>query len=97
MMLRTYDLAVWIPLRLKGYSGRLRYRLTRSALFRGFFHVLLDVPELCLDLAEVLLNVAFSFQRLVVHHLAGRFLDGSFRLFDATLNLVFVHAHDMLL
>src|SRR5450759_1490884 len=75
----------------------LEYGLKRSALFRGILHVFFDVTELRLTLAEVLFNVAFSFQCLVAHELAGRFLDGSFRLFDAALHLVFVHAHDMLL
>src|SRR5579864_2214262 len=72
-------------------------RLKPSALFRGIFHVLLDVAQLFLNLAEVLLNVAFCFQRLVTYELAGGFLDRSFRLFDAALNLVFVDAHDVLL
>jgi hypothetical protein len=68
-----------------------------SALFQGIFHVLLDVAHLLLNLAEVLLNVAFFFQCLVAHELARGFLDRSFRLFDAALNLVFVDAHDVLL
>src|ERR1700736_6249112 len=68
-----------------------------GALFRGIFHVLLDVAQLFSNLAAVLLNIAFCFQRLVTHELTGGFLDRSFRLFDAALNLVFVDAHDVLL
>jgi len=61
------------------------------------FHVLLDVTQLLLNLAEVLLNVAFRFQRLIAHEFARGFLDRSFRLFDAALDLVFVDAHEVLL
>ena len=61
------------------------------------FHVLLDVTQLLLNLAEVLLKVAFRFQRLIAHELARGFLDRSFRLFDAALDLVFVDAHEVLL
>ena len=72
-------------------------RPKRSALFGGILQVLLDITKLRLNLAEVLLNVASCFQRLVAYELAGSFLDASFCLFDAALNLVFVRAHDMLL
>jgi hypothetical protein len=59
--------------------------------------VLLDITNLRLNLAEVLLNVAFCFQRPIADDFAGRFLHASFCFFDAAFNLVFVDAHDMLL
>jgi hypothetical protein len=66
------------------------YELKPSALVRDILQVLLDITNLRLNFAEVLLNVAFGFQRLVAYELAGSLLDGSFRLFDAALNLVFI-------
>jgi hypothetical protein len=59
--------------------------------------VLLDITNLRLNLAEVLLNVAFCFQRRITDDFAGRFFDASFCLFDAAFNLVFVDTHYMLL
>jgi hypothetical protein len=83
--------------RLRGVLLAVEDRLKRSVLFRRIFYVFLEVTELRLNLAEVLLNIAFCFQRLVAHDFAGSFLYGSFRLFDAALNLIFVDAHDVLL
>src|ERR1039457_4899184 len=51
--------------RLRGAVLAVDDGLKPRALFRGIFHLLLDVAQLPLNLAEVLLNVAFCFQRLV--------------------------------
>lgn len=58
--------------------------------------MLLDVAKLRLRLAEVLLNGPFCLQRLVTHKLTGSLLDGSLRLFEAALKVIFVDAHDVL-
>ena len=58
---------------------------------------MLDITKLRLSVAEVLLNVAFCFQRRIADDLAGGFPNASFCLFDAPFNLIFVDTHDMLL
>jgi hypothetical protein len=82
---------------LKGILFAINDGLMRNALFRGILQVLLDIANLRLKLAEILLNVTFCFQRLVSHELGGSFFDASFYLFDAAFNLVFVDTHDTLL
>lgn len=55
----------------------------------------LEVAQLRLDLAEVLLNVAFYLQHFVTHEPASSFVDGSFPNFHANLHLMPVNAHDV--
>src|ERR1017187_6181692 len=83
--------------RLCGTLRAVEGGLKPSALFRDILQILLDITNLRLNFAEVLLNVAFCFQRLVAYELAGSLLDGSFRLVDAALNLVLIDGHYLLL
>src|ERR1019366_1297820 len=48
-------------------------QLPVTLLFRGILQVLLDITNLRLNLAEVLLNVAFCFQSRIADDLAGSF------------------------
>jgi hypothetical protein len=64
---------------------------------QGLFRVSLDVAELRLNLAEVLLNIAFCLQHFVTDDPAGGFLDDSFRNSYAALHLMSIDAHDVLL
>ncbi len=59
--------------------------------------VLLDVAELHLNLAEVLLNVALCLHHLVANEFPRGFLDGTLRHRDSAFHLIFVDAHAVLL
>jgi hypothetical protein len=71
-------------------------RVPKSQGLRCVLHVFLDVAELCLDLAQILLDLPFRFHALVADELASDFLDLALRFLDTAFDLVLVDAHELL-
>ena len=63
----------------------------------SILEILFDVTNLRLNLPKILLNIAFRFQLFIADELSRRFLDRALCLLNTALNLIFVHAHDLLL
>ncbi|CRI67242.1 hypothetical protein THIOKS1500003 [Thiocapsa sp. KS1] len=62
-----------------------------GGVLNTLLNVLFEVAYTGLDLADVLLDIAFDFQLLVSGHVAGDFLHLTFRFFVTAFDLVFVH------
>jgi len=69
----------------------------KSLGFRCVLYIFLDVAELGLGLAQILLHLPFGFHALVADELASDFLDRALGFVDTAFDLVLVDAHDLLL